>query len=248
MAGKDTETLHMPITTTVGIAWLIHQDDYIKLQSLYFTINGKTFEYPKDAQVWPRALNEQLKFPKGVPANTYVLTVGKTSTKTLAVNGLAWCEWSFSIFIYHTQGSLVERFYVVLDEEKQEVGVSKTDNTLKVTNSLPPSTPQALTHVGKPSYHPHASGSSAGPSTGAGSSGTAGAAGASEGNQASRASGGTRAGDITRTRMGPAGGTRSQAHGQQGETSDGSHRRARPLPTPNSSTADMEPGLKTSKK
>lgn len=100
-------------------AWLIHQDDYIKLQSLYFTINGKTFEYPRDAQVWPRALNEQLKFPKGVPANTYVLTVGKTSTKTLAVNGLAWCEWSFSIFIYHTQGSLVERFYVVLDEEKQ---------------------------------------------------------------------------------------------------------------------------------
>ncbi|EKM57087.1 uncharacterized protein PHACADRAFT_160625 [Phanerochaete carnosa HHB-10118-sp] len=91
---------------------------YDNLQSLFFTIGGETYEFTKDAQTWPRSLNEQV----GGDANSIYLIVGDVGSKSGQgldfINGM----------------SFLERFYTVYDSDNSRFGIAKTAQTLAICN------------------------------------------------------------------------------------------------------------------
>ncbi|EJD07493.1 acid protease [Fomitiporia mediterranea MF3/22] len=94
----------------------ITNDQYEKLQSLYFNIGNTKFELTANAQIWPRALN---KFIGGSSDGIYLVIadLGSNSGKGLDfINGY----------------SFLERFYSVYDTTNNRVGIANTANT-KVT-------------------------------------------------------------------------------------------------------------------
>ncbi|KAI0643937.1 acid protease [Trametes meyenii] len=94
------------------------QAQFAKLQSLFFTINGVTFELTANAQIWPRALNTAI----GGNANSVYLIVGDIGTRSGQgldfINGL----------------TFLERFYAVFDTANSRVGIANTPFTTATTN------------------------------------------------------------------------------------------------------------------
>ncbi|KAI0752481.1 family A1 protease [Daedaleopsis nitida] len=91
---------------------------FASLQSLFFTINGVTFELTANAQIWPRALNSEI----GGDANHVYLIVndiGSSSGEGLDfINGQ----------------TFLERFYSVFDTTNRRVGLATTPFTHATTN------------------------------------------------------------------------------------------------------------------
>ncbi|KAJ7267186.1 aspartic peptidase A1 [Mycena rebaudengoi] len=91
---------------------------FANLQSLFFTINGVTYEFTANAQLWPRALNTAI----GGQANRIYLIVANLGTPSGEgfdfVNGFAF----------------LERFYSVYDTANRRVGFATTPFTTATTN------------------------------------------------------------------------------------------------------------------
>ncbi|RPD58932.1 aspartic peptidase A1 [Lentinus tigrinus ALCF2SS1-6] len=91
---------------------------FANLQSLFFTINGVTFEFTANAQAWPRALNTAI----GGNTNSVYLVVGSIGTPTGEgldfINGQTW----------------LERFYTVFDTGNSRIGFANTPFTTANTN------------------------------------------------------------------------------------------------------------------
>ncbi|KAG6325936.1 hypothetical protein ID866_13153, partial [Astraeus odoratus] len=94
------------------------QQQYDKLQSLYFNIGGTTLEFTPNAQIWPRALNSILG---GDPNKIYLITsdLGSPSGSGLDfINSFGW----------------LQRFYSVYDTANTSVGIATTPFTDATTN------------------------------------------------------------------------------------------------------------------
>ncbi|GJE89585.1 aspartic peptidase A1 [Phanerochaete sordida] len=91
---------------------------FAKLDSLFFNINGTTFEFTANAQAWPRALNTAI----GGNTNSVYLVVGNLGTPSGEgldfVNGQVW----------------LERFYSVFDTTNRRIGFATTSFTNATTN------------------------------------------------------------------------------------------------------------------
>ncbi|CAL1694550.1 unnamed protein product [Somion occarium] len=91
---------------------------FANLQSLFFTVNGATFELTANAQAWPRSLNTAI----GGDSDSIYLIVGDLGTNSGEgldfVNGL----------------TFLERFYSVFDTANRRVGLATTSFTHATTN------------------------------------------------------------------------------------------------------------------
>jgi len=94
----------------------IDSDRYKKLKSLYFDIGGHIYEFNRNAQIWPRALN--------------TLIGGEKDLVYLIVNDLGPDLSKNMGFIAGM--TFLERFYVVFDSGTYRVGLAKT----QFTNSM----------------------------------------------------------------------------------------------------------------
>ncbi|KAF8902214.1 aspartic protease [Gymnopilus junonius] len=91
---------------------------FSNLQSLFFTIEGTTFQFTPNAQIWPRSLNVDI----GGASGSIYLIVGDFGTNSGEgldfINGLVF----------------LERFYSVLDTANKRVGFATTPFTTATTN------------------------------------------------------------------------------------------------------------------
>ncbi|KAF8626022.1 hypothetical protein AX15_005112 [Amanita polypyramis BW_CC] len=91
---------------------------YANLESLFFEINGDTFELTPNAQIWPRSLNTLIG---GKRNRIYliVIDIGKNSGSGLDfINGF----------------TFLERFYTIYDTTRQAVGFATTPYTYSTSN------------------------------------------------------------------------------------------------------------------
>ena len=85
----------LPLATLDNATGLlkISSTNYASLQSLFFNIGGQTFEWTKNAQIWPRALNSQL----GGEANGIYLVAADSGTNSGSgldfINGMVWRKY-----------------------------------------------------------------------------------------------------------------------------------------------------------
>ncbi|KAG6873223.1 hypothetical protein C0995_001577 [Termitomyces sp. Mi166 len=96
----------------------ITSSQFSNLKSLFFTINGATFEFTANAQLWPRSLNTAI----GGSASQIYLVVADVGSNTGSgldfINGYAF----------------LERFYTVFDTANKQVGFATTPFTTATTN------------------------------------------------------------------------------------------------------------------
>lgn len=122
LISKDAYDKYQTVTgaTFDAVAGLlkITSAQYAKLQSLYFWIGGKTFEFTANAQIWPRSLNTAI----GGSTGDIYLVVGNLGSSTGQgldfINGQTW----------------LERFYSVYDTDKERVGIATTPFTRATSN------------------------------------------------------------------------------------------------------------------
>ncbi|KAM5545333.1 hypothetical protein V8D89_000946 [Ganoderma adspersum] len=96
----------------------ISSSQYKKLKSLFFTINGKTYEFTANAQIWPRSLNSVLGGDSG-SIYLVVADLGSNSGEGLDfINGYSW----------------LERFYTAYAVSQNQVGFATTQYTYATTN------------------------------------------------------------------------------------------------------------------
>lgn len=89
--------------------YTITTEKYNNLKSLFFEINGSTFEVTRNAQIFPHAMSDQIR------PGIILLTVGKLGY----VRGMDFiCGMAF-----------LERFYSVFDSAHQEIGFAATPFT-----------------------------------------------------------------------------------------------------------------------
>ncbi|KAG6918247.1 hypothetical protein DXG01_015621 [Tephrocybe rancida] len=88
------------------------------LESLFFNINGVTFEFTANAQLWPRSLNTALG---GSAGNNYLIV---TDIGTPTGNGLDFINGY----------TFLERFYTVFDTSGERVGFATTPYTNATIN------------------------------------------------------------------------------------------------------------------
>jgi len=96
----------------------ITNEQYSRLQSMFFTIGGTRLELTPNAQIWPRALNSDIG---GTRDGIYLVVadLGMNSGSGLDfVNGY----------------TFLERFYSVYDTTNKRVGFATTPNTMALTN------------------------------------------------------------------------------------------------------------------
>ncbi|KAG6876174.1 hypothetical protein C0993_005146 [Termitomyces sp. T159_Od127] len=96
----------------------ITSSQFANLESLFFTINGATFEFTANAQIWPRSLNTALG---GSPSSVYLIVAdngGSTGSGLDFINGYAF----------------LERFYTVFDTANKRIGFANTPFTTATTN------------------------------------------------------------------------------------------------------------------
>ncbi|KAF8665498.1 hypothetical protein AX16_000513 [Volvariella volvacea WC 439] len=91
---------------------------FANLQSLFFTINGVTYEFTANAQLWPRSLNTAI----GGNANSIYLIVGDLGSN------------SGEGFDFINGYAFLERFYSVFDTANRQVGFATTPFTRATTN------------------------------------------------------------------------------------------------------------------
>ncbi|KZV75451.1 family A1 protease [Peniophora sp. CONT] len=97
---------------------IITEEQYEELESMYFIINGTTFELTPDAQLWPRTLNTNV----GGGADKLYLAMGDMGTNSTR---------GFSFTIGYT---FLERFYTVFDSTNNRIGFAATAYTNAATN------------------------------------------------------------------------------------------------------------------
>ncbi|KAI5119243.1 hypothetical protein M0805_008794 [Coniferiporia weirii] len=102
---------------TTGLL-VISSADYENLQSLFFNIGSASFEFTKNAQTWPRALNTAI----GGTADSIYLIVSDLGASS--VEGFSFVNG----FVF------LERFYSVFDTTNSQVGFASTAHTLDTTN------------------------------------------------------------------------------------------------------------------
>ena len=91
----------------------INLDQYKKLQSLYFNIEGHIYEFNANAQIWPRTLNQLIGGEKDL-IYLIVSDLGpETSQETGFIAGM----------------TFLQRFYVVFDSCENRVGLANTQFT-----------------------------------------------------------------------------------------------------------------------
>ncbi|KAI0342231.1 acid protease [Trametopsis cervina] len=90
--------------------------DYDKLQSLYFKIGDTTYEFTRNAQIWPRALNEQI----GGTDDRVYLVVNEAELP----DGLSFINGQ--VFL--------ERFFHAYDSTSKLFGIAPTAHTFATTN------------------------------------------------------------------------------------------------------------------
>ncbi|KAL4245114.1 Polyporopepsin [Abortiporus biennis] len=91
---------------------------FANLKSLFFVINGVTYELTANAQIWPRSLNTAIG---GSNSFVYLIVgnIGTASGKGLDfINGM----------------TFLERYYSVYDTANRRVGLATTSNTFATTN------------------------------------------------------------------------------------------------------------------
>jgi cathepsin E len=90
---------------------------FSKLESLFFIIEGTTFELTPNAQIWPRALNTHIH---GTADGIYVIVndLGSQGLGVDFVNGY----------------TFLERFYTVFDTANRRVGLATTSFTKATSN------------------------------------------------------------------------------------------------------------------
>ncbi|KAH9858562.1 aspartic peptidase A1 [Lenzites betulinus] len=88
-----------------------------KLHSLFYNINGATFELVPNAQIWPRSLNSVIN---GQPNAVYLIVadIGQVDAPFSFINGQMW----------------LERFYAVFDSGNNRFGVANTQFTHATVN------------------------------------------------------------------------------------------------------------------
>ncbi|EJC99835.1 aspartic peptidase A1 [Fomitiporia mediterranea MF3/22] len=96
----------------------ITPDDYAELKSLFFSIAGTTFEFTKNAQTWPRALNAAI----GGTSDGIYLIIGDLG------------EHGGSGLDFISGMTFLERFYSVFDSTNNRVGLATTAHTFDETN------------------------------------------------------------------------------------------------------------------
>ncbi|KAH0591103.1 Polyporopepsin [Termitomyces sp. J132] len=105
------------VDSTTGLL-RITSSQFSNLQSLFFTINGATFEFTANAQLWPRSLNTAI----GGSASSIYLIVSDMGANTGSgldfINGYAF----------------LERFYTVFDTGNKRIGFATTPFTTATTN------------------------------------------------------------------------------------------------------------------
>ena len=94
-------------------------EQYDTLKSLYFTIDDTTYEITKNAQIYPRALNE---FIGGTSDNVYLIVQNISSSRLPAG----------PCFVLGRP--FLERFYTVLDTGDSSVGFATTQFTTAEIN------------------------------------------------------------------------------------------------------------------
>jgi len=90
---------------------MINLDQYKKLQPLYVKIEDRTYEFNANAQIWPRALNEQIG--------------GNKDLIYLIVNDLG--PGAGMGFVAGM--TFLERFYAVFDSRRHRIGLANTQFT-----------------------------------------------------------------------------------------------------------------------
>ncbi|KAH9894852.1 aspartic peptidase A1 [Cubamyces lactineus] len=102
---------------TTGL-YRINPTQFAHLQSMFFTINGITFEFTANAQIWPRNLNSLI----GGSSSFVYLIVADIGTRSGSgmdfINGM----------------TFMERFYTVFDTGNNRVGIANTPFTTATTN------------------------------------------------------------------------------------------------------------------
>ncbi|KAG9116361.1 hypothetical protein FRC07_007461 [Ceratobasidium sp. 392] len=90
-----------------------------RMKSLFFSINGVSYEFTPNAQLWPRSLNTQL----GGKADSYYSVVN-TLTDFEADTGSSFvCGYVF-----------LQRFYTAYDQSKRRIGFATTSSTYANVN------------------------------------------------------------------------------------------------------------------
>jgi cathepsin E len=104
----DEETGLLSITTA----------QFANLKSLFFSINGRVFEFNANAQIWPRALNSLIG---GEPDSIYLIVsdIGPGGINSIeCINGY----------------SFLERYYSVFDTTNGRIGFATTQFTMADIN------------------------------------------------------------------------------------------------------------------
>ncbi|KAK0246439.1 aspartic peptidase A1 [Armillaria nabsnona] len=91
---------------------------YAKLSSLFFNINGVSYELTPNAQIWPRSLNTEIG--------------GSSSAIYLIVNDIGTNSGEGLDFI--NGYTFLERFYTIYDTANSRIGFAKTAQTTATTN------------------------------------------------------------------------------------------------------------------
>ncbi|KAK0450505.1 acid protease [Desarmillaria tabescens] len=105
------------VDNTTGLL-CITSSQYSNLSSLYFNINGKSYELTPNAQIWPRSLNTAIG---GSPNDTYLIVndIGHNSGQGLDfINGY----------------TFLERYYTIYDTANSRIGFAATSTTNATTN------------------------------------------------------------------------------------------------------------------
>ncbi|KAJ6584074.1 acid protease [Mycena vulgaris] len=97
----------------------VTEDQYNNMQSMIFNIGGVKYELTKNAQLWPRSMNDTIGAPDGkiclIFADMGDISVGDG---LCFINGF----------------TFLQRFYSVYDVSKSRVGFATTQHTMAMTN------------------------------------------------------------------------------------------------------------------
>ncbi|KAJ7022718.1 acid protease [Mycena alexandri] len=99
----------------------VTEDQYNSMQSMMFKIGGVEYELTKNAQIWPRCMNNTLGAD---PSKIYLI---------FADMGEIEC-WRWPLLYQCTGFTFLQRFYSVYDTAKQQVGFATTQYTTATTN------------------------------------------------------------------------------------------------------------------
>ena len=130
------EVIGAQIDQTTGLL-SISPSKYASLESLFFHIVNATFEFTRNAQTWPRALNTAI----GGSESQIYLVVGDVSVHYSILAELLINAWTMQIGSQRGSGLnficgmvFLERFYSVFDTSEKRIGFAVTAHTLDQTN------------------------------------------------------------------------------------------------------------------